>query len=290
MGNHVVKVGKKTYKHPENGKNYDMVDQLTEGLKNRGRLVVMDSGFPTFKLMVDAKEQWNTRLISTQRGNTAHLPKSHKENLRSAKAFVRGYSKSLHSGSINITYWNDNNVVVFLDNDIESDRGFIRKQSRIFDSLCEMYVLVNGHTLWCNQQNLIAGKTNHTGSQSAFRFEVIRIWYALYRKTNGSADVLHYPKVRLRTNKRSLEMTLASPRKGRHEEERISASESTSRERRLKCRMCHKKTSFKCLKCSSPDDPLVLCSNKTGRNCWNEYHIAREYDLPSSQSQEDLDY
>ena len=100
-----------------------MADQLTEGLKNHGRLVVMDSGFPSFKLMVDAKEQWNARLISTQRGNTAHLPKSHKENQTSAKAFVRGYSKCLHSGSINITYWNDNNVVVFLDNDIEKHKN-----------------------------------------------------------------------------------------------------------------------------------------------------------------------
>lgn len=38
VANNVVKVGKKTYKHPENGKNYEMVDQLTEGLKDHGRL------------------------------------------------------------------------------------------------------------------------------------------------------------------------------------------------------------------------------------------------------------
>ena len=51
---HVVKVGKKSYMHPQNGKNYDIVDKLTAGLKNSGRLVVMDSGFLTLKLMKDS--------------------------------------------------------------------------------------------------------------------------------------------------------------------------------------------------------------------------------------------
>ncbi len=110
----------------------------------------------------------------------------------------------------------------------------------------------------------------------------------MYRKTNGNNEVLHYPKARMRTTKRPLEMTITSPRKGRHEEERISANECKSNERRLKCRICHKKTSFKCQKCSSQNDPLVLCSGKTGRNCWNKYHVAREFDIPSSQSQDDL--
>ena len=48
--NHVVKVGKKSYVHPQNGKNYDIVDQLTAGLKDSGRLIVMGSSFPTLKL------------------------------------------------------------------------------------------------------------------------------------------------------------------------------------------------------------------------------------------------
>ena len=43
--NHVVKVGKKSYVHPQNEENYDIVDQLTAGLKNSGRLVVIDIGF-----------------------------------------------------------------------------------------------------------------------------------------------------------------------------------------------------------------------------------------------------
>ena len=35
---HVMKVGKKSYIHPQNGKNCDMVDQLAAGLKDSGRL------------------------------------------------------------------------------------------------------------------------------------------------------------------------------------------------------------------------------------------------------------
>ena len=54
-------------------------------------------------------------------------------------------------------------------------------------------------------------------SLSALRFEVIRIWYAKFKMTDGKVDVRHYPTVRLRTKKRSLEATLSSPRKGHHE-------------------------------------------------------------------------
>ena len=37
---HVVKVGKKSYVHQQNGKNYDIVDQLTAGLKDSGGLII----------------------------------------------------------------------------------------------------------------------------------------------------------------------------------------------------------------------------------------------------------
>ena len=161
---------------------------------------------------------------------------------------------------MNLTYWNDNNVVVFLDNDIESgqehwdmveanqgaeqmvnhlpkvatlyqeiyefvDRSnqqlsyhntefrSVGKQSRIFNSLCEMYALISGHTLWHNSPNLTANLTRDAKSQSAFRFEVIRIWYAKFEMTNGRMDILHYPTVKLRTKKRSLETTFCPPEK-----------------------------------------------------------------------------
>ena len=124
IANHVVKVGKKSYVSPQNGKNYDIVEQLLSGLKNNGCSVIMDSGFPTLKLLLDARRMWDTGIIATQRGNTGHLPLSHKENLKSAKRFVRGYSKSLINEEVTVTYWNDNNVVAFLDNGVSSVREF----------------------------------------------------------------------------------------------------------------------------------------------------------------------
>ena len=120
--NHVVKVGRKSYVHPQNGKDYDIVDQLIDGLKNSGRLGVMDSGFPTLKLMKDSWQLWRTQMITTQRGNTAHMPSNHKVHLKKAKKIVRGLSQALHHDNITVTHWNDNNVVTFLDNGIPSER------------------------------------------------------------------------------------------------------------------------------------------------------------------------
>ena len=124
----------------------------------------------------------------------------------STKAFVRGFSKTLHSGFLILTYWNYNNAVVFLDNDIKSGEEFyvpinvnqgaeqavilvplvaqlyreiyglvartnqqlsyystefrsVRKQSRIFDSLLEIYVLVNGHTSLKSISNFMSLET-----------------------------------------------------------------------------------------------------------------------------------
>ena len=120
--NHLVKVGNKTYNNTEFGKNYNTVDQLLEGLKGMGRLVVMDSGFPTIKLLKDSAKLWNTRIIATVRGNTAHLPKNHGSFMKKAKSFVRGYSQSLHHENLHLTYWNDNNAVCFIDNNMKSSK------------------------------------------------------------------------------------------------------------------------------------------------------------------------
>ena len=87
-----------------------------------GRLVVMDSGFPTIKLLKDSAKLWNTRIIATVRGNTAHLPKNHGSFMKKAKSFVRGYSQSLHHENLHLKYWNDNNAVYFLYNDLDSSR------------------------------------------------------------------------------------------------------------------------------------------------------------------------
>ena len=57
-----------------------------------------------------------------------------------------------------------------------SELRSIRKQSRVFDNLCEMYVLVNGHTLWRNSNHLTQGMSKDGISQSECRFAVIRVW------------------------------------------------------------------------------------------------------------------
>lgn len=143
-----------------------------------------------------------------------------------------------------------------------------------------MYVLVNGHTLWRN--SLIDGKTRDECTQSSFRFEIIRVWYAVFKKSNGSMGILHYPSRKLSTRKWTVDMILMSPRKGHHNQQIISANDNSSKMSRIKCRICHMKTSFQCQKCSNPGEPLALCSQETQRSCWNRYHIAME--LPCSQS------
>ena len=55
-----------TYKSTQNGKNYDVVEQLLDGLKNQGKQAVMDRGFLMIRLLSDAKEIWETRIICIQ--------------------------------------------------------------------------------------------------------------------------------------------------------------------------------------------------------------------------------
>ena len=195
--------------------------------------------------------------MATQRGNTAHFPSRHSAFTKQTKNFARGYSKCLHKGSVTITYWNDNNAVCFVDNDIDSSRetwettgcrnrhgeetgvhiprvaahyrsvyGWVdrcnqqlayynaefrsvRKQNRVLDSLLEMYVLVNGHTVWANS-NLRSKKYE----SSDFRFEIIRIWYAKFKVFNARQEVLHYPLRQPRT-RRKVTTVILSPRKGK---------------------------------------------------------------------------
>ena len=63
----------------------------------------MDSGFPTTKLLEDAKRERNSRLVATQRYNNAHVPQNHKENFKFTEAFARDFSKTNHSGFPSVT-------------------------------------------------------------------------------------------------------------------------------------------------------------------------------------------
>ena len=76
--------------------------------------------FPTVKLLEDAKQMWNTKIVATQIGKTAHFPARHQKFMK--QTFGHGFSKSLHHDFLTITYWNDNNAVCFMDNDMDSSR------------------------------------------------------------------------------------------------------------------------------------------------------------------------
>ena len=108
LTNHLVKAGNKTYTSTVKGKTYNIVEQLIEAHKNQGKMLVLDSGFPTLPLIEDANKVWNTSIVATRRGKTAHFPSRHAEFVKKAKKF---YSKTLHKDFVTITYWNDNNAV-----------------------------------------------------------------------------------------------------------------------------------------------------------------------------------
>ena len=125
--------------------------------------------------------------------------------------------------------------------------------------------------------------TRENMSQSEFRFAVIRIWYAIFRKTNGRMEVLHYPVNKQTHHRQSLAMTVASPRKGTHNIQRISTENSSSKDQCLRCCICGKKTCFKCSKWTL----WSFAAQTQVDRCWSQYRITQEYDLPSSQSQEE---
>ena len=71
-----------------------------------------------------------------------------------------------------------------------------------------------------------------------------------------------------------------SPRKGNHRPTKIDAINA---KKQLRCRKCSKLTIFKCNNCGSLKHPVTLCGEKTGKNCWKNFHDSRAYDQESSQ-------
>ena len=256
--NHLTKVGKYSYTDLSKGKNYNIVDQLISEVKGLGKTVVMDSGFPTVSLVKDAKQEWNTAIISTPRGNVAHLPSKHGIFKNRCKSFIRGYSESLHHGEgITLTYWNDNNAVCFLNNNVESgeenwslietnnkggrsivhipkvaaiyretygwvdrtnqdlayyntEHRTVRKQSRVLDSMIEIYALNNMYAVWQNSPHL--AEFESVSCTADFRFAVVKVWYAISKKLGGRPHVLNYPRALRKSGcKRQLEDTVLSP-------------------------------------------------------------------------------
>ena len=165
-----------------------------------------------------------------------------------------------------------------------TDRKTVRKQNRVLDALIETYALVNTHTVWLNSLNLISSISRDDRSSSNFRFRIIRAWYAKCRMHNCRSEILRNPTSASKC-KRNIESVLMSPRRGRHNQIRLSNLDAPGKERILHCRMCGMKTTQKCEKCSRLGDPVALCDNKlTERDCWNLFHGGREYDNMDSES------
>jgi hypothetical protein len=71
---------------------------------------------------------WFFSPISLSGKRMAKFPRNHASNIGKAKKFPRGASSSLHCRELgcNITYWNDSNTVVFIDNDVSADTAHAR--------------------------------------------------------------------------------------------------------------------------------------------------------------------
>ena len=65
---------------------------------------------------------WNKSIVATQKENTTHLPTKHSAFKSRCKNYLCGFSETLHSEELTVTRWNNNNLVVFLDNNVESGR------------------------------------------------------------------------------------------------------------------------------------------------------------------------
>ena len=75
--NHLVHVGRYTYTSTEQGKYFNVVEQLLEGLTCAGRLLVLDNAFSAISLLQITRNDWNIAIIATQSSNTKHLPYGH---------------------------------------------------------------------------------------------------------------------------------------------------------------------------------------------------------------------
>ena len=75
--NHLVHVGKYAYTSTQNGKYFNIVEQLLDGMTGVCWLVVLDNAFLTISLLRTAKTDWNTVIAATQAGNMKHLPEKH---------------------------------------------------------------------------------------------------------------------------------------------------------------------------------------------------------------------
>ena len=69
-----------------------------------------------------------------------------------------------------------------------------------------------------------------------------------------------------------------------HHNTQLIETDTKSKNIQRRCKVCTKKTCYKCGKWSKPGQPLLLCK-KGLRDCFARFHSERLYDLSSSISQ-----
>ena len=72
-----------------------------------------------------------------------------------------------------------------------------------------MHALSNGLTVWCNINLKVS-----IIDTFEFRFQIIRIWYAEFKKHNAMLEVLYYPRRQPKTEQNHVNTVLLSPQKG----------------------------------------------------------------------------
>ena len=158
------------------------------------------------------------------------------------------------------------------------DRKTVRKQNRVLFDGIETYAVTNQHTIYLNSENLVQDLPPKRKRGREFRFDVVRVWFAVCRMAIGQQSI-HYPMQASR-HPPGVKAVIHSPRKGTHRPTKIDARNA---KKQLRCRKCSKLTTFKCNKCGSLKHPVPLYGEKTGRNCWEDFHDSRIYHQESSQ-------
>ena len=119
---HLAKVGCKTYTSTSLGKTHNIVDQLLDPHKGKGQLLVLDNGFPTVKLLEDAKQMWNMKICCYTKGQNSPFSCKASKVHEADKEFCSWFLKIPASRFPHHHLWNDNNAVCFMDNDMDSSR------------------------------------------------------------------------------------------------------------------------------------------------------------------------
>ena len=94
-------------------------------------------------------------------------------------------------------------------------------------------------------------------SNADFRFLIINHYYSNFKMLNSGSEPAQ-------PERRTTQVVLLSPRRGHHDQERMSAVDAPNNGKRIRCRQCGSATGYKCTKCSSSTCAIALCRYKSG--------------------------